>query len=173
VAGTWAVGSGSRVGYRVNETLAGQSHTAVGRSSSVTGSMTIKGHTVKTASFTVKMATIHTDSAQRDAQFDGRIMNVATYPDGTFTLTKPISLTPLPAAGTIKTYSATGTLTLHGKTVPVTFPVKAELSASSIEVQGSIPVLFSKWGIPNPSFTGFVTTQNHGIMEFLLDFRPA
>ena len=26
-------------------------------------------------------------------------------------------------------------------------------------------------GIPNPSFTGFVTTQNHGIMEFLLDFR--
>src|SRR4051794_4577897 len=34
VAGTWAVGSGSRVGYRVNEILAGQSHTAVGRTSS-------------------------------------------------------------------------------------------------------------------------------------------
>ena len=42
-----------------------------------------------------------------------------------------------------------------------------------IEVQGPIPVLFPKWDIPNPSFTGFVTTQNHGIMEFLLDFRPA
>jgi polyisoprenoid-binding protein YceI len=173
VAGTWAVGSGSRVGYRVKETLVGQSHTAVGRSSSVTGSMTIKGSTVKTARFTVKMATIHTDSAQRDAQFDGRIMDVATYPDGTFALTKPISLAPLPAAGTIKTYSATGTLTLHGKTVPVTFPLRAERTAGTIEVQGSIPVLFSKWGIPNPSFTGFVTTQNHGIMEFLLDFRPA
>jgi hypothetical protein len=55
----------------------------------------------------------------------------------------------------------------------VTFPLKAEFTASTIEVQGSIPVLFSKWGIPNPSFTGFVTTQNHGIMEFLLDFRHA
>jgi polyisoprenoid-binding protein YceI len=173
VAGSWTVGSGSRVGYRVKEILAGQSHTAVGRSSSVTGSMAIKGSTVQTASFTVKMATIHTDSAQRDAQFDGRIMDVARYPDGTFALTKPISLAPLPSAGAIRTYSATGNLTLHGQTRSVTFPVKAELTSGAIEVQGSIPVLFSRWGIPNPSFTGFVTTQNHGIMEFLLDFRPA
>ena len=173
VAGTWAVGSGSRVGYRVKEILGGQSHTAVGRSSAVTGQMVVKGSTVKSASFTVKMATIHTDSAQRDTQFDGRIMDVATYPDGTFALTKPIVMAPPPATGTIKTYSATGHLTLHGQTRSVTFPVKAELTANGIEVQGAIPVLFSKWGIPNPSFTGFVTTQNHGIMEFLLDFRHA
>lgn len=171
LAGSWQIGSGSQVGYRVQEILMGQHHTAVGRSSSVTGQMVIKGTTVQTASFTVKMATIHTDSAQRDAQFDGRIMDVARYPTGTFALTKPINLAPVPAAGTIKTYSATGQLTLHGKSVPVTFPLKAERTSSGIEVQGSIPVLFSKWGIPNPSFTGFVTTQNHGVMEFLLDFR--
>jgi polyisoprenoid-binding protein YceI len=173
VAGSWTVGSGSRVGYRVNEVLGGQSHTAVGRSSSVTGQMVIKGTTVKTASFSVKMSTIHTDSAQRDSQFDGRIMEVATYPTGTFALIRPIALAPVPVAGTIKTYSATGNLTLHGQTRPVTFPLKAERTGSGIEVQGAIPVLFSKWGIPNPSFTGFVTTQNHGIMEFLLDFRSA
>jgi polyisoprenoid-binding protein YceI len=173
VAGSWTVGPGSRVGYRVNEVLGGQSHTAVGRSSSVTGQMVINGTTVKTASFSVRMSTIHTDSAQRDSQFDGRIMDVATYPTGTFALTRPIALAPAPAAGTIKTYSATGNLTLHGQTRPVTFPLKAERTGSGIEVQGAIPVLFSKWGIPNPSFTGFVTTQNHGIMEFLLDLRPA
>ncbi len=173
VAGSWTVGSGSRVGYRVNEVLGGQSHTAVGRSSSVTGHMVIKGTTVKTASFSVRMSTIHTDSAQRDSQFDGRIMDVATYPTGTFALAKPIALAPVPVAGTIKTYSATGNLTLHGQTRVVTFPLKAERTGSGIEVQGAIPVPFSKWGIPNPSFTGFVTTQNHGIMEFLLDFRPA
>lgn len=89
-----------------------------------------------------------------------------------FTLTRPIALAPLPAAGTIKTYSATGHLTLHGQTRSVTFPLKAERTANAIEAQGSIPVLFS-WGSPNPSCTGFVTTQNHGIMEFLLDFRHA
>src|SRR5258708_31037213 len=46
VAGTWVVGSGSRVGYRVKEILAGQSHTAVGRTSPVTGQMLIKGTAV-------------------------------------------------------------------------------------------------------------------------------
>jgi len=86
-------------------------------------------------------------------------------------LTKPISLVPVPAVGAIKSYTATGNLTLHGHSVAVTFPVKAERTASGWEIQGSIPVLFSRWSIPNPSFTGFVTTQNHGIMEFLLDFR--
>ncbi len=49
VAGTWAVGPGSPVGYRVNEILGGQSRTAVGRSSAVTGQMIIKGTTVKSA----------------------------------------------------------------------------------------------------------------------------
>ncbi len=151
----------------------GQQHTAVGRSSSVTGQMVVRGSTVHTAGFTVKMATIHTDSAQRDAQFDGRIMDVASYPTGTFALTKPISLAPVPRprARSGPTPPA-ASLTLHGRSVPVTFPLKAERTATGIEVQGSIPVLFSKWDIPNPSFTGFVTTQNHGVMEFLLDFRP-
>ena len=170
VAGSWKAGSGSRVGYRVQEVLFGQAHTAVGRSSSVTGAMTITGKTVRTASFSVEMATIHTDSSQRDAQFDGRIMDVAAYPKGTFTLSRPVSLAPLPAVGAVRTYTVTGKLTLHGTTRPVTFPLKAERTASGIEVAGSIPVLFSKWNIPNPSFTGFVTTQNHGILEFLLDF---
>ncbi len=173
VAGSWAVGSGSQIGYRVQEVLVGQAHTAVGRSSSVTGQLVINGTTASTATFTVKMATIHTDSSQRDAQFDGRIMDVASYPTGTFALTKPIDLAPVPAVGTIKSYTATGNLTLHGQTRPVTFPLQAERTASGIEVQGSIPVLFSRWDIPNPSFTGFVTTQNHGVMEFLLDFKRA
>src|ERR1039457_5071910 len=35
VAGTWTIGSGSEVGYRVKEVLAGQSQTAVDRKSVV------------------------------------------------------------------------------------------------------------------------------------------
>jgi polyisoprenoid-binding protein YceI len=173
VAGTWAVSSGSQVGYRVQEILAGQSHTAVGRSSSVTGRLMITGATVGTASFTVQMSTIHTDSAQRDSQFDGRIMDVASFPAGTFTLTRPIDLAPVPATGTVRAYAAAGNLTLHGQTRPVTFSLQAERTAGGLEVAGSIPVLFSRWDIPNPSFTGFVTTQNHAILEFKLSFRPS
>jgi polyisoprenoid-binding protein YceI len=171
VAGTWAVGSGSTVGYRVNEVLLGQNATAVGRSDSVTGHITVQGTTVSAATFSVPMATVVSDKSQRNAQFDGRIMDVSSYPTGTFTLTRPIALGTLPAVGVIKSYSAAGNLTLHGHTRSVTFTLNAERTAATIEVQGSIPVLFSDWGISNPSIGGFVTTQDHGLLEFLLVAR--
>jgi polyisoprenoid-binding protein YceI len=172
-AGAWTVASGSVVGYRVKEVLAGQSQTAVGRTSSVTGHLTIKATTATAATFTVPMSTIKSDESQRDVQFDGRIMDVATYPTGTFTLTSPIDLAPLPATAAVKSYRATGHLTLHGHTRSVTFPLTAERTATTIKISGSIPVAFADWDIPNPSFGSFVTTQNHGLLEFLLVFRRA
>jgi len=173
VAGSWTIASGSEVGYRVKEVLAGQSQTAVGRTASVTGHLTIAGTSVTTGTFSVPMKTIKSNESQRDVQFDGRIMDVATYPTGTFTLTSPINLAPLPATGAIKTYSATGQLTLHGHTRSVTFPLTAERTSTAIKISGSIPVAFADWDIPNPSFGSFVTTQNHGLLEFLLDFTRA
>jgi polyisoprenoid-binding protein YceI len=170
MAGSWTVGSGSVVGYRVNEVLLGQNATAVGRSSSVTGHLTIAGSTATAASFSVPMDTIHSDKSQRDGQFDGRIMDVAQYPTGTFTLTSPVDLAPLPAAGEVKTYTAHGQLTLHGTTRAVTVTLTAERTGSQIKVSGNIPVLFSDYNIQNPSFAGFVTTQDHGLLEFLLVF---
>ena len=170
LAGTYRVGSGSVVGYRVNEVLVGQSTTAVGRTTSVTGHLTITGTTVTATAFSVPMATVHSDKSQRDAQFDGRIMDVSQYPTGTFTLTSPIDLAPLPAGGVIKDYTAHGRLTLHGTTRAVTFTLSAERKGSQIEVSGDIAVLFSDYGISNPSFAGFVTTQDHGLLEFLLVF---
>jgi polyisoprenoid-binding protein YceI len=170
VAGTWTIGSGSIVGYRVNEVLLGQSATAVGRTTSVTGHLAIQGTTVTAASFSVPMATVHSDKSQRDAQFDGRIMNVSQYPTGTFTLTSPIDLAPLPGGGVIRQYTAHGNLTLHGTTRAVTFTLTAERKGGQIEVAGQIPVLFADYNIQNPSFAGFVTTQNHGLLEFLLVF---
>jgi polyisoprenoid-binding protein YceI len=173
VAGTWKVGSGSEVEYRVKEVLLGQSQTAVGISHSVTGRLVISKTTVTAASFSVPMATIKSDKSERDAQFDGRIMDVAAYPTGTFTLTTPISLAPLPAAGTVRTYTAHGNLELHGQTHAVTFTLQAQRSASDLRVAGQINVPFSEWGISNPSFGSFVTTQNHGLLEFLLSFGRA
>jgi len=178
LAGTYSVGSGSVVGYRVNEVLLGQSTTAVGRTTSVTGHLTITGTTATAATFSVPMATVHSDKSQRDSQFDGRIMDVAQYPTGTFTLTSPIDLAPLPATGVIKSYTATGKLTLHGATRTVTFTLTAERSTAKdggaqIEVVGHIPVLFSDYNVQNPSVGGFVTTQDNGLLEFLLVFSKA
>jgi polyisoprenoid-binding protein YceI len=170
VAGTWHVAPGSVVGYRVNEVLAGQNNVAVGRTSAVSGSMTISGSTVTAASFTVQMATIRSDQSQRDGQFDTRIMDTATYPTGTLTLTAPIALGSLPGDDVVRAFHATGSLTLHGHARPVTFSLQAERTAAGIEVSGSIPVVFADWDIANPSFGSFVTTQDHGLLEFLIKF---
>jgi len=170
VAGHWRVASGSIVGYRVQEVLAGQNNTAVARTSDISGSMTISGTTVAAATFTVQMATVHSDQSERDAQFDGRIMDTASYPTGTLVLTTPIDLGALPSNSAIRSYQATAKLTLHGHTRTVSFSMQGERTATGIEVSGSIPIVFADYGIANPSFSGFVTTQDHGLLEFLVRF---
>jgi polyisoprenoid-binding protein YceI len=170
--GTWSLGDGSLVGYRISETIFGQSNVAVGRTSSITGSVTIAGDTVTKGSFTVEMTTVASDEARRDVQFNDRIMETSTYPTATFALTGPIDLGRIPAEGGTGTYRATGTLTLHGVTKTVTFTVQARRSGSAFEVAGSIPVTFADYGIENPSF-GFVTTEDHGVLEFDLRFSKA
>jgi polyisoprenoid-binding protein YceI len=170
LAGTWKVGTGSVVGYRVKEVLLGQDNIAVGRTSSVSGTLTISGTRATAGSFTVQMATITSDQSQRDTQFRGRIMDTARFPTGTLRLTSPIELAPLPASGVVKTYRAAGELTLHGTTRPVSFALKAERAAAGLEISGSIPIQFSDYGIANPSFGSFVTTASNGQLEFLIKF---
>jgi polyisoprenoid-binding protein YceI len=168
VNGTWTVSSGSQAGYRVHETLAGQSTTAVGRTSAVTGSLTIAHKAVTAASFTVQMGSVTSDRSQRDDQFRGRIMDTSQFPTGKFVLTAPIRLGSLPAVGKTLTVTATGNLTLHGTTKPVRFSMAAKRSASQIAVTGDILISYGDYGIPNPSLGGFVSVGNSGTIEFLL-----
>jgi polyisoprenoid-binding protein YceI len=170
--GTWNLTGDSVVGYRVKEVLFGQSNEAVGRTSSITGSMTVSGTTITAATFIVDMTTVTSDESRRDGQFNGRIMETATYPTATFTLTEPIELGSIPAAGEQRTFRATGDLTLHGVTKSVTFELTGQLTGSIVQVAGSIPITFADWNIANPSF-GLAQTEDNGSLEFLLDFAHA
>jgi polyisoprenoid-binding protein YceI len=173
IAGTWTVApSGSTVGYRVKEVLFGQDNTAVGRTNAVTGTVTISGTTVSKTTFTADMTKVSSDRSQRDHQFQGRIMDTSQYPTATFSLTSPVSIAPLPADKTVKSYAATGNLTMHGTTKSVTFTLQAERNGAQLDLNGSIPVKFSDWNIPNPSF-GPITTEDHGQMEFLIVLQKA
>jgi polyisoprenoid-binding protein YceI len=173
VSGTWHVSSGSEAGYRVQEVLVGQKATAVGRTSKIWGSLLISGTTVTKGSITVDMASVVSDQSQRNAQFDGRIMDVSQYPTATLVLTSPITLGTIPAVGTTKQYTAQGTLTMHGVSKGVTFTVTAERVGSEIDVLADVPITFSEWNIANPSIGGFVTTANNGTLEVLLHLTQA
>jgi polyisoprenoid-binding protein YceI len=171
VDGTWAVTDESEFGYRVEEVLFGVNTTAAGRSNQITGSMTIDGTTVAEASFTVDVASITSDESRRDNQFRGRIMAVDQFPEATFTLTAPIDFAAVPAPADQVTATATGDLTLRGVTRAVTFDVTAEAGDDRIGVLGNIPVEFADYDIPNPS-TGGITTEDNGLLEFILVFEP-
>jgi polyisoprenoid-binding protein YceI len=170
--GEWKVAAGSVAGYRVKETLVGQSNTAVGRTSAVTGSFTLSGTTVNAAKFVADLTKVSSDKSQRDGQFQHRIMNTSQFPTATFDLSSPIDLGSLPDDLKEITVSASGQLTLHGATKTVTFDVIARRNGGTIEVNGTIPITFSDYGINNPS-GGPASVGNSGDLEFLLKLTQA
>jgi polyisoprenoid-binding protein YceI len=171
ISGSWNATSKSVVGYRVQETLSGAKNEAYGRTSSVTGTMTIADTSISAVDLTVNMASISSNRSQRDGQFRGRIMQTSQFPTATFKLTSPIALGSVPATGTPVSKKATGQLTLHGVTKTVTFDVKAQhKSDGTVEVNGQIPIVFADYGIVDPS-GGPAQTENHGILEFLVVFQ--
>jgi polyisoprenoid-binding protein YceI len=164
VDGTWTAGKGSLAGYRVREEFFGPGNSLVGRTSAVTGKVVIAHNDVTSASFRVDLTTV-TASGKAQPQL-AKIIDTASFPDATLTLTKPI----VTGSGLVmnKTFrvKATGMLAMHGTTRPVTFQATARYSGSLLEAAGSIPVLFSDWNIHAPEFL-----QNHGLLEFLLVLR--
>jgi polyisoprenoid-binding protein YceI len=171
LSGAWTVGDGSTAGYRVDEVLNGTDVTVVGTTDQVTGSVTVEGETVTAATIDVDVASIATDSENRDGYFRDDAMEASTYPTATFVLTQPIDA-GVPADGDVETVEATGDLTMHGVTKSVTVSLQAALSGDGVQVSGSVPVTFSDYGVEAPSF-GFVQVEDSGTVEFLVSATPA
>jgi polyisoprenoid-binding protein YceI len=169
VNGAYHVGPGSEAGYRVAEVLVGQHATAVGRTAKIWGSVSIANDAVTSGGFGVDMASVVSDQSQRNAQFDGRIMDVARYPTATLRLTGPIALGTVPPVGGKATYTASGILAMHGVSRSVRFTLTTERTAGGIYALADLPVVFARWNISNPSVGGFVTTADSGTLEVLVD----
>lgn len=168
LSGRWSVTSGSQVGYRVHEVLFGFGHVAVGRTKRVSGAMAVSGDRVVAADFTAQMASVQSGVAGRDVAWRDFIMNTGKYPRATFRLTRAIDLGHLPTTGEVVHEEAVGDLTLRGVTRLIRFPIAGErLAGGTIDLQAAIPIRFSEWHIPNPSFA-ITKVSNSGTMEVLL-----
>jgi len=169
-AGEWIIADGSVVGYRVKEILFGQDVTAVGRTGSVTGSIIIDDESVVSGGFVVDMTTITSDSSRRDGQVNGRILQTTTYPQATFTLSAPIALSASALAGEPTRVEATGALTLLDTTREVTVSLDVQLVDGSVNIVGTIVIVFDEWNIPDPSTSG-ISVEPQGELEFALVLR--
>jgi polyisoprenoid-binding protein YceI len=176
-SGPWAVQQGNRslVGYRVSETFAGLSvaSDAVGRTNEVEGTMSVDGETVGSATVTADLTTLESDEDRRDNAIRTRGLETDRYPEATFALTEPVRLPGPPQRGEDVSVTATGDLTLHGVTRSVDVPIDARWSGDTIDVVGTIPVLFADFDIEPPSVGGFVSVEDEGEIELQLRFIPA
>ncbi|OCG72785.1 YceI family protein [Microbacterium sediminis] len=169
LTGTWAVADGSFAGYRVDEVLAGEDVTVVGRTEEVSGTAVIDGLALQQAEFTVDVASIATDAAERDAYFRDQALSTDEYPEASFRLTQPVAVTG-PVAGGTAAFDAAGELTLRGVTQAVTVPIEAVSDGERIHVAGSIPITFADYGVTAPNL-GFVSVEPEGFVEFQLVFE--
>src|ERR1035437_3176252 len=181
--GTWSVytslgtigdSTATFVGYRVQEQLVGVGgHTAAGRTTKVTGSMSLSGGVVDNVQITADMTALVSDNDQRDNQLKRQAIQTDSFPTSFFKTIAPIDLGTLPADGQTVHATTTGALTIHGVTKTVTIDLAVQRQGGIIAVAGSLPIVFADWSIDKPTSFSVLTVDDHGIMELHLLFTHA
>jgi polyisoprenoid-binding protein YceI len=177
VAGTWTVVANSLAGYRVRERLASLSaeSDAVGRTSDVTGSITVENDgtttTLTGGTLTVDTTTITSDEHRRDNRLRSEGLQTDSYPTAQFTITQPVDIPAAAVSGTATDLTLVGDLTLHGVTRSVSIPAQARLVDGTIQVAGSISFPLSDFEIVAPNIGGLIISiADAGALEFAVNF---
>ena len=172
--GSIDAGTSSFAGYRVQEQLVGVGgHTAVGRTTKISGSMTLTGAVVTNVRMTADLSALKSDQDNRDNQLKRQAIETDVFPTATFKATQPIDLGNLPADGKIVSVNATGNFTLHGVTRSVTIVLQAARQGGIIAVAGSLPIVFADYSIQKPNSFSVLSVDDHGTMELHLLFTHA
>ncbi len=169
IDGEWTVqpnADATFIGYRINEVLNTiGDFEVVGRTSDVSGTLTIDGTTITAVSVIAQMDTLTTDNGGRDRSMRNQALETAQFPEATFTLTTPIELDAVPAEGVAIQATATGDLTIHGVTQSVDFPLEAQLVGDSIVVIGQLPMLLADYDIAAPSAPIVASVADNAVLE--------
>ncbi len=176
IDGEWVVSSAgeSFAGYRVGEELSSiGTNTAVGRTSDIAGTLEFDGSMITAVNIEVNVASLTSDDSRRDRQLRDRGLQTNSFPTATFSLITPIEVSPVPSEGEPFAAVASGELTLHGVTHPVSIELSGQLVDGLVVVVGSTGIQFADFDITPP--TGFIVlaVDDHGIIEFQLVFEPA
>jgi hypothetical protein len=143
-----ATGSGTWVGYRIDEELSGVgAFTAVGRTPEVTGTIVIDGSTVTSASVDAVLTGLQSDNGSRD----GRIRSLFSGRDARFTLTEPLAFGAVPEPGQSIAVSAAGLLRIGDIEQPVVMEISATVLQGRLVLAGSTIVTLADFEVTVPS----------------------
>ncbi|QYG91123.1 YceI family protein [Iamia sp. SCSIO 61187] len=183
VDGTWTVvADGSETTLAITETIGGVADHAVEGHTEVGGSVVVADGAVTEATITADMTTLaFTDAppgfdvANRARAMERTGLETGAFPEATFSLTAPIELGDDVGSGEVVTAEATGDLTLHGVTRPVTFAVDVVADGATFRVTPSefIPIVLADHDmeVDGPGFVADVADE--GSFDFLLVLEQA
>jgi len=182
--GTWTIDpAASEAKLVITETIGGLAdHQVQGNTGEVTGDVTVAGSEVTAADLTVDLTGLEfTDAppgfnvANRANAMKTTGLETEAFPEATFVLTAPIALSDDVTSGEVITSEATGDLTLHGVTNPVTFEISVVAKGDTFEVTPSefIPVVLSDhdMSVDAPGFVADIADE--GSFDFVLVLEQA
>ncbi|GAA0996456.1 hypothetical protein GCM10009563_17080 [Subtercola frigoramans] len=145
--------------------------------------MTVDNGTITATDASVDVSSVTTGNTLADSLLHStmaeKTAQLAESPTATFSLISPAAATTgtespstpsSPSAPTV--IHATGTLTMHGVTHSVSVDLQVSHSATSVTVQGSIPIIFADYDVTAPDL-GFASVNDSGSVTFsLVATRP-
>jgi polyisoprenoid-binding protein YceI len=180
VDGTWQLSAndanGSFVQYRVHEKFAAGlvDNEATGKSTDVTGTLTVKGTTVSGVTVTANLAALKSDKEFRDNALKSRGLQTDTFPTAKFVGSGSVTLPAAPVKGTTIDIQVPGQLTLHGVTKPVTVPVQGRWDGKTVQVVvKALPINLTDYGMTPPTGGPIAEVDDHGDLEMQLFFTQA
>ncbi|WP_432837651.1 YceI family protein [Dactylosporangium sp. CA-092794] len=169
--GTYQVAAGSAAGFRIEQTVLFLTSEVVGRTTDVTGTVTVTGGQATAADLRINLLALTSNGDKPAPQF-GISLGTGQYPVATVGLAQPAPLGTAAQSGGATTVDASGTLTLHGVTHTVTVPLALRRDGANLDVAGRLPVTFKDYGLASPEGYGPVgSLADHGTAEFLLVLR--
>jgi polyisoprenoid-binding protein YceI len=177
VDGAWTLSAndanGSFVQYRVHEQFAAGlvDNDATGKSTDVTGTMTINGTTVSGIEVTANLAALKSDKDFRDNALKTRGLETDKFPTAKFVASGPVTLPNAPVKGRTVEVDVPGTLTLHGVTKSVTAPIQARWDGKTVQVVvKALNINLPDYSITPPTGGPIAEVDDHGDLELQLFF---
>lgn len=179
VSGTWTVdteglpfdsatGSGTWVGYRIDEELSGiGAFTAVGRSPRVEGEVVIDDGRVVAAEVRADLQGLVSDNANRD----GRVRPIFADRPVVFVLTEPVPFGDVPEDGQRITASAQGLLRIGAVERAVSVELSADVAGERLVVTGSTIVTLADFDVAVPSAPVVLSVSDDATVELQLYLR--
>lgn len=170
--------TGNEARYRVREQLVGRDleNDAIGATKEVSGRLVVEsnGRVIADSSrILVRVDSLKSDQSRRDNYLRRRTLESAKFPNVELVPRTFQGITePIPA-GTTRTFSLVGDLTIHGVTRPTTWQVTARADGTDVVGKATTAFTFKDFALDQPRVPIVLSVADTVKLEYDFRFTPA